>query len=189
MGILQAKVLEWVAMFSSRGSFRPRDRTQVSCIPSRLYHQRSLRSRDQGRGSSHSSSQHNQGEWISAGGNERNWVRNDPEHNFNFSLWFGHPCCCYLVTKLRPTLFDPMDYSPPDSSVHGISQAKTLEWVAISYSGGSSWSRDQTHISCISRWVLYGWATREALGHLHTHQIFLCALQGLLRNVGRYSLN
>ena len=39
-----------------------------------------------------------------------------------------------LVAKLRPTLCDPVDCSPPGSSVHGISQARTLEWVAISSS-------------------------------------------------------
>ena len=39
-----------------------------------------------------------------------------------------------LVAQLRSTLCDPMDCSPPDSSVHGISQARMLEWVAISYS-------------------------------------------------------
>ena len=44
-----------------------------------------------------------------------------------------------LVAKLRLTLCDPMDCSPPGSSVHGISQARTLEWVAISFSRGSSW--------------------------------------------------
>ena len=43
-----------------------------------------------------------------------------------------------LVTQLCPTLFDPMDYSLPGSSVHGILQARILEWVAISYSRGSS---------------------------------------------------
>jgi len=42
-----------------------------------------------------------------------------------------------------------MDGSPPGSSVHGIFQARILEWVAISYSRGSSRPRDQTHISCI----------------------------------------
>ena len=42
------------------------------------------------------------------------------------------------------TLCDPMDYSPPDSSAHGIFQAKILEWVAISSSRGSSWPRDWT---------------------------------------------
>ena len=45
---------------------------------------------------------------------------------------------------------DPLDYIPPDSSVHGILQARLLEWVAISFSRGSSWTRDWTHISCIA---------------------------------------
>ena len=40
--------------------------------------------------------------------------------------------------------------SPPGSSVHGISQARILEWVAISFSRESSWSRDRTHVSCIA---------------------------------------
>ena len=55
-----------------------------------------------------------------------------------------------------------MDCSPPISSIHGISQARILECVAISFSRGSSQSRHQTHISCISRQILYHWATREA---------------------------
>ena len=58
------------------------------------------------------------------------------------------PYC--LLPQSCPTLCDPVDYSPPGSSVHGIFQARILEWVAISYSRGSSQSRDQTHISCIS---------------------------------------
>ena len=57
---------------------------------------------------------------------------------------------------------DPMDCSPPGSSVHGILQAKILEWVAISFSRGSSWPRDQTLIFCIHRQILYHWATWEA---------------------------
>ena len=44
-------------------------------------------------------------------------------------------------------LFDPMDCSPPGSSVHGISQARILEWVSISYSRESSQPRNQTHDS------------------------------------------
>ena len=63
-----------------------------------------------------------------------------------------------LVVQSCPTLRDPMDCSPPGSSVHGISQARILEWVAISSSRGSSQRRDQTHVSCIlclGRWVLY----------------------------------
>ena len=46
--------------------------------------------------------------------------------------------------SLCPTLCDPMDYSPPSSSVHGILQARILEWVAIPFSRGSSRPRDQT---------------------------------------------
>ena len=57
--------------------------------------------------------------------------------------------CCCLVTKLCPTLWDPMDCSPQGSSVHGISHARILQWVVISFTRGSSWPRDQT---CISSW-------------------------------------
>ena len=51
---------------------------------------------------------------------------------------------CYLVIKSCPTLCDPMDCSPPGSSVCGILQASILEWAAIPFSRGSSWPRDQT---------------------------------------------
>ena len=47
-------------------------------------------------------------------------------------------------------------------SVHGISQARILEWVAISFSRGSFQPRDWTHLSCIGWWVLYCWVTKEA---------------------------
>ena len=63
-------------------------------------------------------------------------------------------------------LCGPMDCSPPGSSVHGILQARILEWVVIPVSRGSSWPRDGTHISwvsCISRQILYHWITWEAL--------------------------
>ena len=49
-----------------------------------------------------------------------------------------------------PTLCQPVDCSSPGSSVHGISQARILEWVAISFSRGSCWPRGWTHISCIA---------------------------------------
>ena len=52
------------------------------------------------------------------------------------------------------TLCDPMDCSPPGSSVQGILQARTVEWVTISFSRGSSFPRDQTWVSCIGRWIL-----------------------------------
>ena len=53
-----------------------------------------------------------------------------------------------LITKLCPTHCNPMESSPPGSSVHGISQARILEWVAFSFSRGSSRPRDRTHVSC-----------------------------------------
>ena len=52
--------------------------------------------------------------------------------------------------KSCPTLCNPMECSLPDSSVHGISQARVLEWVVISFSRESSWPRDRTHISCLA---------------------------------------
>ena len=56
--------------------------------------------------------------------------------------------------QLCPTLYDPMDYSPPGSSIHGILQARILEWVAISFSRGSSLPRDQTHEPLLLHWQL-----------------------------------
>ena len=67
------------------------------------------------------------------------------------------------VTQLCPTLCEPMDCSPPGSSVSGIFQTRILEWFAISSSRGSSWPRDWTWASSIGRWILYHWATWEAL--------------------------
>ena len=69
---------------------------------------------------------------------------------------------CAVCAQVCPNLWDPMDCSPPGSSVHGIFQARILEWVAISSSRGSSQSRDQTCISYIGRLFLYCWAIREA---------------------------
>ena len=63
-----------------------------------------------------------------------------------------------------------MDCSPLGSSVRGISWARILEWVAISFSRGSSWPRDQTHVSCIGRQILYHWDIWEALNMI---KIFL----------------
>ena len=61
---------------------------------------------------------------------------------------------------------DPMDCCPPGSSVHGISQARILEWVAIPFSKESSWAMDLTCVFCMTgslfhgEWILYHWATR-----------------------------
>ena len=60
-----------------------------------------------------------------------------------------------------------MDCSPPGSSVHGIHQARILEWVAISFSRGSSQPRDWTRVSCIADKRFTIWVTREALSNLN----------------------
>ena len=63
-----------------------------------------------------------------------------------------------LVAQSCQTLCEPMDCLPPSSFVHGILQARMLEWVAIPFSRRSSQFRDRTHISCVScicRWILY----------------------------------
>ena len=53
-----------------------------------------------------------------------------------------------LITQLCLTVCDPMDHSPAGSSVHGILQARILQWVAIPFSRGSSQPKDQTQVSC-----------------------------------------
>ena len=111
-GILQARVLEWVAISFSRGSSRPRDWIQVSRIAGR-----------------------------------------------HFNLWATREALYLHISlaaaaaakslQLCPTLCDPMDCSPPGSSVHGFLRARILKWVVISSSRGSSRPRDWT---CISHW-------------------------------------
>ena len=68
-----------------------------------------------------------------------------------YLLCFGMSCMCAKALQLYLTLCNPMDCSPPGSSVHRIIQERILEWVPISSSsGGSSWPRDRTHVSCDS---------------------------------------
>ena len=80
--------------------------------------------------------------------------------------WFPDPKSCL-------TLCYTMDWSLPDSSVHGILQARIPEWVAISFSRGFSRPRDQTHMSCISyigMQILYQLHHLEALPNPHGYQ-------------------
>ena len=66
------------------------------------------------------------------------------------------------VAQLCSTLCNPMDCSLPGSSVHGISQERTLEWVAIPFSRGSSQCRDQSRVSCIAGKFFTIWTTRTS---------------------------
>ena len=95
-----------------------------------------------------------------------------------FVIWKGNQCldtirkpiikCCLCLREKERevaqsclTLRDAMDCSPPGSSVHGIFQARVLEWVAISFSRGSSQPSDWTQVSCIAGRFFTNWATRE----------------------------
>ena len=86
-----------------------------------------------------------------------------------------------LHALLCLSLCDPQVlYSPRGSSVHGTAQARILGWVAISSSRGCSWLRDQTHIFCIGRPILYHWAIWEAQQkRLETLITYLARLPGL----------
>ena len=117
-GILQARILEWVAFPFSRGSSQPRDWAQVSCIAGRFFTS-----------------------WATREAPVREWMSE--------------------VTQLCLTLCDPMDCSLPGSSVHGIFQAIVLEWIAISFSRGSSQPRERTQVSRIVDRCFTVWATRE----------------------------
>ena len=67
-----------------------------------------------------------------------------------------------LIAKSCLTLCDPMDCSPPGSSVHEISQTRILELVAIPFLREASQPRDQTHVSCMGRRMLYHWAIYQS---------------------------
>ena len=62
---------------------------------------------------------------------------------------------CRLLLPSCLTRRNPIDCSPPGSSVYGILQARILDWIAVSFSRGSSWPRDRTHISCTGRRIPY----------------------------------
>ena len=95
----------------------------------------------------------------------RHWEDNIPEPMLGKGKY---PC---MRAQSSPTPCNPMNCSPPASSVHSIFQARILERVAISFSRGSSQPRDRTCISCISKRLLYHWATREAQANIQTISI------------------
>ena len=89
----------------------------------------------------------------------RSQVISDAEPTFLSASWESES----EVAQSCPTLCDPMDCSPPGSSVYGIFQARVLEWAAISFSRGSSRPRDWTQVSSIADRCFTIWAIRE--GH------------------------
>ena len=87
----------------------------------------------------------------------------DQEKSLNLSLTGVGVCSqSALVAQLCPALCNPMDCSLPGSSVHGILQARILEWVDIPFPRGSSQPRDWTWASCTAGRFFTNWAIREA---------------------------
>ena len=84
-------------------------------------------------------------------------MRNMNFQRLVFCLPFIQSYMKVKVAQLCPTLCYPTDYT-----VHGILQARILEWVAFSFSRGSSQPRDRTQVSCIAGGFFTSWATREA---------------------------
>ena len=148
-GISLARILEWVAISSSRGSSQSRDETHVSFTGRQiLYH------------------------WAPR--EAHIWCYRDCKNGpsppcLPASTPFALILCCFFyleIVKVKSLshvwLCDPMDCSPPGSSIHGILKARVLEWIAISFSRGSSWPRDPTRVSCIAGRHFTVWASRES---------------------------
>ena len=161
-GILQTRILEWVAISSSRGSSQTRDWTCISWVGRQILYQLSY----QGSPLEYYSVLKRKEILVTSCNMDKTWG-----HNARWKKPITKGQILYDSTHvLRAkslqsclTLGDPIDCSPPGSSVHGILQARTLEWVAMPSSRESSWCRDQTCISCTGRWLLYHWATRNPI--------------------------
>ena len=117
------RILEWVAFPFSTESFQPRDRTWVSCIAGRFF-------------------------TISATSESMTHLDSIIKSR-HITLATKVPVFV-LVIHSCPTICDPMDCSPPGSSVYGILQERIVEGITISFSWGSSRPRDWTCISCVS---------------------------------------
>ena len=79
-----------------------------------------------------------------------------------------------LVTQLCLILCDCKDCSPPGSSVHGIFQARILEWEAIPFSRESSQPRDRTRVPCFGKWILYCLSHQERESNRHEALTAVC---------------
>ena len=142
-----SRILEWVAVPFSRGFSQCRDWTQFSHIAGRFFTCWATREA-----------------CVCLETFQKTSIK--MHHlgiQFNLkALFFRLFVLFYLFSHYVWLFCNPMDCSLPDFSVHVILQARILECVAISFSRWSSRPREQTHIPCIGRWILYCWATRKA---------------------------
>ena len=182
--IFQARILEWVAISFSRGSSWPRNRAQVSCIAGRFFPNWATREAQGGEPGLNSGLNSRRLFWLAFHsliltltcdrwpcGSSEPWAPGkpnitecDPDSDTVLAWKAQGPLAAESeseVTQSSPILATPVDYSLPGSSIHGIFQARVLEWVAISFSRGSSWPRDWTQVSRIAGRRFTVWATRE----------------------------
>ena len=143
--ISQARILEWVTISFSRGSSYPRDQAQVSCIAGRFFTTWATKEVPK-------SSKEAVEARVPAGKIGGSWSLLIARAGICVSgyMWVCVCVCARARAKSCLTLCDPLDCSPPVSSVHGILQARILKWISISSFRGSSRPRNQTSISCIS---------------------------------------
>ena len=141
-GVLQARILEWIAISFSRESARPINQTCVYCIGTWILYHWTLRGAQK------------YIRWQKTNNQTNNWGTQLLKIN-SFRIYV-----VVLVPQLCPTLW-PHGITPA-SSAHGIFLARVLEWVAISFSRRSSRPRDRTRVSCTAGWFFTNWATRTA---------------------------
>ena len=134
-GILQARLLEWVAISFSKGSSRPRNRTQVSQISGRFFINWAAKC------AAAAAKSHQSCPTLCEPINDSppgSRPGDSPGKNTGVGCHFLLQCMKVEseseVAQTCPTLRDPMDCSPPGSSVHGIFQARVLEWGSIVFS-------------------------------------------------------
>ena len=107
---------------------------------------------------------------FSLGSDRVQWLQQRSYRSQNLRLFLSgslqekltNPSVCVLSHSVMPDSCDPIDCNLPGSSVHGILQARMLEWVAISFSRGSSQPRNRTQVSYTAGRFFTDWATREA---------------------------
>ena len=90
---------------------------------------------------------------------------------FEFGFCHSQTKEFWLLLLLLFSCYVMSNSATPWTSVHGILQARILEWVAMPFSRESSQPRDRTRVSCIGGWILYHWATREALRNRNSTNI------------------
>ena len=165
--IFQARILEWVAISFSRGSSWSRDQTQVSCtggtfftelpgehlslpIASQIYLTKVGRAKEYVQTSSHP---------LSGKSSPKDWILVLSLYKLELCICKCQGCVPYLITvqfSSIQSLSHVWLFATPRTVAYQASpfMGRILEWVAISFSRGSSWPRDRTQVSCIGRQML-----------------------------------